>query len=133
MHHLPEKHKQQGIVTLVVTLAILVALSILSVVGVRVALMKQRTATNNAEAATAAAVASGGLQAAAAYLVANKSKMASKSNDGWLNPDIEPHWTACSNSDVEPPCGDGTKNVYDDSWRYFGPLANKTNAAGKAV
>src|SRR5699024_1474603 len=27
----------------------------------------------------------------------------------------------------------GTKNVYDDSWRYFGPLANKTNAAGKAV
>src|SRR5699024_8500356 len=91
------------------------ALSVLSVIGARVALVKQRTATNNAEATAAAAAADAGLQAAEAYLVAHKGQVASDTDNGWLNTNNAIHWKKCSNSDIKPPCGDGTNNIYGDN------------------
>lgn len=118
------RSRQGGGITLITALIFLVALSLITLAGSRVAMHEARVTANNARADTAFAVAEAGLQAAQQYLAANRSVMTSTATGGWLNNSSSVHWLTCSSGSTAPPCGDGSKNLYGTSWQYYGPVPN---------
>lgn len=120
----------RGAISLTMTLVILVALSLVTLVGSRVALVEQRMAANNARANTAFAAAEAGVQAAQAYLVANRSLITATGSGGWMNSSSSVKWTDCGSS-TAPPCGDGSDNLYGAGWQYYGPIPNLPSLPGE--
>lgn len=119
------RHRQRGAISLITALIFLVALSLITVAGSRVAMVQHRIAANNARADTAFSAANAGLQAAQMYLVANRSMMASGNTGGWIaGSGSALVWTHCSAGSTTPPCGDGSRNLYGSDWQFYGPIPN---------
>lgn len=124
------KQQQRGAVALLTALVVLIALSLLTLVGAKVALTQHREANNIAASNAAAAAANAGLQAAEAYLIEHKAQMGSDATNGWLNKDTSLHWEDCASDDTDPPCGNGTDNLYGDKWQYYGPVPSLPTLSG---
>ncbi|MDN5874589.1 MAG: PilX N-terminal domain-containing pilus assembly protein [Sinobacteraceae bacterium] len=104
------RRRQRGAASLVMGLLILLALSVVTLLGAHVVLTEHRMVRNDAAADTAFAVAEAGLQAGQAYLLANRTEI------------LDATWHDCSTSDTAPPCGDGNDNQRGAGWQYLGPV-----------
>lgn len=116
--------RQQGVATLAITLVVLVAMTLMTSIGARVAVNSQRMAANAVHTDSAFQIADAGLDNAVAYLNYNRKHVASTETDGWLHASSSPKWTACSGADVSLPCGDGSSNLYGSDWLAYSPVPN---------
>jgi Tfp pilus assembly protein PilX len=102
---------QQGFATLTVALMISFLATFMTLYAARVGVMAQRISANEFRAEEAFAAAEAGVEEGIAYLRGNRKQI-----DSWS-------WTSCSN-EIIPPCGNGTENVYDGSWKYRSDTGN---------
>lgn len=124
------RRSQSGAVTLVIALLILIAMALVTLIGTRTSLTQHRISGNNVRANSAFAAAEAGAQNALAYANANRGVVASSAASGWLNAGSSPKWTDCANGSTALPCGDGGVNLYDNTWKYYGPLPNQQTLGG---
>ena len=100
-------HRQHGLSTLVVAIVLLIAATFLTFFAARIGIQEQRMSGNDARQKEAFATAEAGLDRAKAFLAANRQDFAS-----W-------NWTDCTGAETDPPCGDGTNNLYNGSWSWI--------------
>ncbi len=116
--------RQKGMAFLSITLVMLVAMTLMTAIGARVAVNSQRMAANSAHADRAFQVADAGVDTALAYMNYNREYVASTATNGWLHSGSSPKWVPCSSSDTAVPCGDGSVNLYGSDWLAYGPVPN---------
>jgi Tfp pilus assembly protein PilX len=112
---------------MVVALLVMIALAVIGLAGTRLALTHHRISGNTVRADTAFAAAEAGVQNALAYLNANRTVIASTATGGWRNTGSTPYWIPCA-GETALPCGDGTGNLYNNTWLRHGPLPNQQSA-----
>lgn len=123
---------QRGAVSLITALAILVALSLVTMVGARIAMVGTRVSANNVRSGAALAAADAGMQAALSYVVANKNLVTSTTAGGWMSSGGSVmKWANCTTSNTAPPCGDGRQNLYGTGWQSYGPIPNLPTLPGE--
>lgn len=122
--------QQHGAAILTLTLVILVAMTLMTAIGARVAVYSQRVATNTVHTDGAFQAADGAVDNLLAYLNHNKAYVASTATDGWFNAGSSPKWTDCDAADTAVPCGDGSANLYGSDWTRYGPVPNLQAVAG---
>lgn len=98
---------QQGFATLTVALTISFLATFMTLYVANVEVVAQRVAANEVRAGRAFAAAEAGIAKGIAYLRSYTEQQV----NAWT-------WTACG-SEITPPCGNGTKNVYDSHWKYY--------------
>ncbi|MGH8530669.1 MAG: pilus assembly PilX family protein [Nevskiales bacterium] len=123
-------YRQQGAVSLVVAIILVIALAMIALASTRNALVEHRMSGNTAHAQSAFAVGEAGTHNALAYLVANQSVAAADTGQGWLKPSSNPRWLDCAAGVTAPPCGNGSQNLHGVGWKYFGPVPNLITLPG---
>jgi Tfp pilus assembly protein PilX len=118
------QHHQRGVAMLTTTVVVLVAMTVMTAIGARIAVNNQRIAANSAHTDTAFQAADAGIDNALAYLNHNRSYVASSDANGWFHASSSPLWTACDSGFIAPPCGDGSANLYGSDWLAYGPVPN---------
>ena len=118
------QQRQRGVAMLSITLVLLMAMTIMTAIGARVAVNNQRIATNSAHTDSAFQAADAGVDNALAYINHNRAYVASTDTDGWFHASSSPIWTVCDGSFIAPPCGDDTVNLYGSDWLAYGPVPN---------
>lgn len=117
-------NRQRGIAMLSTTLVVLVAMTVMTAIGARIAINNQRIAANSAHSDSAFQVADAGIDNALAYINHNRAYVASTDTNGWFHGSSSPTWTACDSSFTGLPCGDGTVNLYGSDWVFYGEVPN---------
>src|SRR3990172_6016758 len=124
--------RQQGMATLVVSMVLLLAITLMIFSSAKIGVSEQRSASNDVRAKEAIAVAEAAIDNALLYLEANKTFVNNaSSSSGWLYTGAgAAKWQACSSSDSAPPCGNGTANVYPSliagNWERYSNVTNMT-------
>lgn len=126
---MPGRRGQRGIAMLGITLAVLVAMTLMTAIGARMAVNSQRLAANTVHSDAAFQVTDAGLDNTLAYLNHNRKYVSSPDADGWFNAGSSPQWIACNVADLSPPCGDGSSNLYGTDWLAYGPVPNLQSAS----
>ena len=116
--------RQRGVAMLSTTLIVLVAMTVMTAIGARVAINNQRIAANSAHSDSAFQAADAGIDNALAYINHNRAYVASADTDGWFNGGSSTVWTACDSSITDIPCGDDTVNLYGSDWVFYGLVPN---------
>ncbi len=134
-------NNQRGAATLVTSLILLLAITLVTFSAARVGVTEQRTSTNDMRAKTAQDVANAGVEYGIAYLNQNHSLMSVSTvtpAGGWglAGSSAGAIWVACTNQ-TAPPCGDGNSNIYNaagpgfTNWLYFTvPTAKMVQPSG---
>ncbi len=118
--------KQRGAATLVISLILLLAITLMTFSGVRVGVTEQRISANDVRSKQVMAVAEASIENAIGYLSANDPHINKTTANGWLLTGA-PRWVACTVTTALP-CGNGTKNIYDTGWlRYTLPTNQLTS------
>ncbi len=116
--------RQRGAATLVVAIILLLAMTMMTFFGVRVGVTEQRIAANDMRAKQALAVAEALVENGIAYLEHNKAFIRSDPVlADWLDgyPGTS-NWKPCTSTYTvitDPPCGNGTANVYNNTWLFY--------------
>ena len=127
MHY---RYRERGAATLVTAVILLIAMSVITLAGARIAMNKQRISANSTHAERAFYNAEEGIENAIAYVKYNHADIASTEPDGWLHASSSPRWLNCASSDTSLPCGDGENNLYGADWLYYGPIPNLATPEG---
>lgn len=115
--------KQKGMVILVVSLVLVIATTIITLMGTRSSVFEIQTQTNEYHHKLAFEAAQFGLQQGIAYLEQNYALVNNSSvTGGWLNG--TPNWTACSGTDTSIPCGDGQTAIYGNEMLVYQNVPN---------
>lgn len=99
--------RQRGVSTLVVAIVLLIAATFLTFFAAKVGIQEQRMSANDYRHKEAFSTAEAGLDRAKAFLAANRQEFAD-----W-------DWTDCTGTETDPPCGDGTNNLYNGGWSWI--------------
>jgi hypothetical protein len=98
--------------------SVIVMLGLISLVtlGFVVALLgEQRSLASEERSQLAAMLADSALDQGIAYLRRNAWDITGQGGAG----PVPAHWRPCSASNIDPPCGDGTRNLYDHRWLAY--------------
>ncbi len=102
---------QRGYATLVVSLILLVAITLITLYGARTSLMTQRILGNDKRATESFVEAERGLDEGAMFISRNIRDL----SNAWVTGN---RWESCGTS-VELPCGDGSQNIFDANFVYY--------------
>ncbi len=126
--------RQRGMATLVVAIILLLAMTMMTFFGVRVGVTEQRIAANDMRAKQAMAVAEALVENGIAFLENNKAFINKPFNDpdadGWLN---GARWQSCTNTTITVPCGNGTANVYNNTWLFYTPPTGQIASVSSGI
>lgn len=106
IHTLATSARQRGVSTLVVAIVLLIAATFLTFFAAKVGMQEQRMSANDYRHKEAFSTAEAGLDRAKAYLAANRQDFST-----W-------GWNDCAGTETDPPCGDGTNNMFDTAWSW---------------
>lgn len=113
----------RGVAALATSLSLVVISTLITLAAARVSSNDQRSSANEVRASEASVLSDGGIGRGAIYLRQNVRQIRSVAAGGWLEPNAV-KWSACSGSTVTPPCGNGTSNVFDNTWTAYPILPN---------
>lgn len=136
-------NNQRGAATLVTSLILLLAITLVTFSAARVGVTEQRTSTNDMRAKTAQDVANAGVEYGIAYLNKNHGLINVVGSNGWgPGGSSGATWQPCTNQTALP-CGDGSTNIYNaagpgfTNWLYYtvptGNLAQPSDAYSYTV
>ncbi len=119
----PAVQQQRGIAALGTSLALLVVTILITLAAAQVSSNDQRGAANEVRAQESGAVGDSGLGRGLSYLRQNVGQIRSTAAGGWMNAG-NVKWAPCSSSSTTAPCGNGTSNVFDNSWTAYSNVPN---------
>lgn len=103
---------QRGAVAVGVALLLLVLTTLVCLSAVQIAVGEQRSMAGDVQAQRTLALADLALARGLAQLHAAAAQILSAAG-----------WSACDAAQVEPPCGDGVRNLYDSRWTALADVA----------
>ena len=106
---------QRGAVTLASVIVMLGLISLVTLGFVVAVLGEQRSLASESRSQLAAMLADSALDQGLAYLRRNAWTLTGQGGSG----PVPAHWSACSASNLAPPCGDGIRNLYDQRWLAY--------------
>lgn len=120
--HASPRHSR-GVAALTTSLALVVIATLITLGAAKVASNDQRSSANEVRAQEAAALGDSGLGRGLVYLRQNLRQIRSTAAGGWMNSGAV-KWAVCSSSTTTPPCGDGSANVFDNTWTAYANVPN---------
>jgi hypothetical protein len=124
-------NNQRGAATLVTSLILLLAITLVTFSAARVGVIEQRTSTNDMRAKTAQDVANAGVDYGIAYLNKNHGLINVVGSNGWgPGGSSGATWQPCTNQTALP-CGDGATNIYNAAGPGFTNWLYSTVPTGK--
>lgn len=122
-----QRRQQRGVAALAVALSIIVIATVVTVGVAQIGVSDQKGMANEFRSRQASSIAELALDRATLFLRQNKALVTSTAPAvlgppavaaGWMNADSPnvPRWSACTDTEVDIPCGDGKVNLFDSNW-----------------
>ncbi|WP_428310070.1 hypothetical protein [Hydrocarboniphaga sp.] len=120
---------QRGAVATGVALLLLILVTLLVLSAMQIAVGDQRSMASDAQTQRLAALAELELARGLTHLRANANRIAATQAEGWMSSAAQ-RWSACSGTRIDPPCGDGVRNLFDSRWTAYADVAEARYSAG---
>ena len=121
--------RQRGAVAIGVAMLLLILISLLVLSAVQIAVGEQRSMASDVETQRLAALAELELARGLGHLRANANRIAGTQAGGWMQPGAV-RWAACATTRIDPPCGDGVRNLFDSNWSAYTDVVEARYASG---
>jgi hypothetical protein len=126
---MPCADRQRGAVAIGVALLLLMLISLLVLSDVQIAVGEQRSMASEVQTQRLTALAELELARGLGHLRANANRIAATQADGWMASGAE-RWLPCSSTRIDPPCGDGVRNLFDSRWTAYADVVEARYSVG---
>ncbi|MES2885828.1 MAG: hypothetical protein V4709_13555 [Pseudomonadota bacterium] len=107
------------------SLALVVVATLITLGAARVSSNDLRSSGNEVRGLEAATIADDGVGRGMIYLRQNVKQIRSTAAGGWMNASAQ-RWSVCTAQTTTVPCGDGTSNLFDNTWTAYSTVPNLT-------